>query len=616
MTVEVFETSVNAAQEAKELTRKLLSVMSIARVINVDDDHYEEDEQDQGAVVAALRAQSVDHVLVARTLLSDQEEDDIASLDPDDVIRYINERWDGLDIERRKELTLAANRAQQSNEGVVANQSDQVVDNNAALIALPELIGEVAEFKKMTYGEWRLNGQNILQELTPTLVFFDRSFEREQQSATAGEDLVKDILRRNDLSHIYVGLLTYTAANEGLESEIAQSISADLGESSRKVIVIAKHRLNSGSEFPEALRMVLYADELESFRQHAISSLTAANEAATAFLKDVKPYALMATFESARREGVYEADNVIRMANAPARRSLELSLRDANFVSNTLSKLRNAAGVELYLSGLERPCSLQEITWQERFDEKSHLAELSMPLSIGDVFRVFDVINARGADRYYILLAQACDLSIRVDGKRSNNINSFVLTQIKPVSKDNVTGEYPVLKANQQELGFFDKASDAPWRVCFSQQLYAPSLALDACVVNPCGTSNIGPGTAKPSTLSSSWEARFQRMQDEAKKLIEKYQTLEQSVVEVEGRVSDARNMKKFLAASLVGAGIQHSTSLTAKIDTETSLIIYGIERCSRVADSTASGLLALSAYHHARPAFDNDLFYEADDAV
>ncbi|WP_131174530.1 hypothetical protein [Phytopseudomonas dryadis] len=614
MTADVISNSSNSAQEAKELTRKLLSAMSIARVINVDDDHHQESEQNPETVVAALRAQTLDYVLVARALLSDQEDDQLDDFEADEVIDLLHERWVSLDIERRKELTLAANRSQNSNRQDGGDLSSSIDDNNAALIALPELIGDVAEFKKMSFGDWRTQGQELLKDPIPTLVLFDRSFEREQQSATAGEDLVKDILRRDDLRHIYVGLLTYTAANTALEAEIAQNITTELGEKARSIIVIAKHRLNSGSEFPEALRMVLYADELESFRHHAIESLITANETATNFLRTVKPYALMATFESARREGMYEAENVIRMANAPARRMLEAQLRDASFVSQVLSKLRNAAGVELYLNGTEKPSDLNKITWQERFDDKNHLASLSMPLSIGDIFRVFDVANPTGVSRYYILLAQSCDLSVRSDGKRSNNVNSFVLTQIKPAIKSTESGKYSPLKSNQQELGYFDAASDAPWRVCFSQKIHVPALALDACVINSSGLGKIGVNNERPANLAASWVSRRERMIEEAQKLIAKYQRLEQSVAEVQGRGKDAQDMKKILAASLVGAGVQHSTGLTAKIDTALSTIEYGIERFARIADSAANGLLALSANHQARPALYNNLFHDQVD--
>ena len=611
MTVDNSDMSEALIKDPKDLTRKLLSAMSIVRVINVDDDHNQEATESLETVIAAIRASTIDQVLVARTILPEEQYGDADKLESDEIIQVLTECWNNLDGERKKELTLAATRGEEAHEGTIEHQSVFILDNNNSLMALHQLIGDDVEFRKMSFAQWRAEGNTLLSDSKPTLVLFDRSFELEGQSATAGEELVKSILMRNDLRHVYTGLLTYTATSEFSESEIAERIYSEIGGAGRNVIVIAKHRLSSASEFPEALRMVLYADELEAFRAHAVQSLSAANEEAVNFLKTVKPYALMATFESARREGGYETDNVIRMINASARRSLEKSLRHPQFIEGTLSKLRNAAGVELYLDGKEKPSELPLITWQERFDSKEHLAELSMPLGVGDIFRVFD-LNAQGSDRFYILLAQQCDLSVRSDGKRSNDLQTFVLTLIKPAVIDDRTGKYCQLKANQQDIGFLDKGTSIPWVVNFSQQIQAPALALDSCVMNSSGLSIFGRNTQKPYSLSSAWSARFDRMRGEATRLLSKYSTLEQSIVEVQGKKRDADNAKKIIAAFTAGVGTVHSAGITAKIDINAGTIAYGVERFARVTDTTANGLLALLAYHQARPAFDNELFYDS----
>lgn len=586
----------------KELTGRLLTAMSIVRVINVDDDHHARPESSLETVIAAIRASSIDATLVARAAFPDNTEE----LDDDETIELLTEKWDTIGEERQQELTIAADRGEETHE-TIDHQQVAVVDDNSAIMSLPTLIGDEFNFQKMSFSQWREKGQDLLLDKIPTLVLFDRSFVKEGQSDTAGEDLVKAILVEQNLDHIYTGLLTHTAVDETSETAIAEKIFAEIQGISRRLVVIAKSRLSSGSDFPEALRMALYADELESFRTHAIASLSSATDQAITLLQSVKPYALMATFESARREGAYETDNVIRMTNASSRRSLEKSLRNPGFINRTLSKLRNAAGVELYLEGNERPGDLPTITWNERFDNKAHLAESSMPIAIGDIFRVFD-INGTGSDRYYILLAQPCDLSIRPDGKRSNNLDTLILTLLKPAKAD-ATGKYPPLKSNQQSIGFLEIDKSIPWTVNFSQQIKAPCLALDACTISSVGLSTLSKTTPLPESLSTAWQERFKKMQIEAASIITRYSKL---VSTISGDVAvkrDADEAKKALAALLTNSGTSHSSGITAKIDLGNETLSYGLERFARVTDSTANGLFSLMAYHQVRPAFENDLF-------
>ncbi|PBP71008.1 hypothetical protein CCL21_09360 [Pseudomonas syringae] len=606
MTVDAISIPNSGIPNPKELTGRLLAAMSIVRVINVDDDHHANPRGSLETVIAAIYADTIDATVVARAILPDNSDD----LDDDEVIALLRAEWDAIGEERQQELTIAARRGEETHE-TIDYQENSVLDDNNALMSLPTLIGEDFDFQRMSFSQWREKGKNLLLDGTPTLVLFDRSFVQEGQSDTAGEELVKSILKEQDLDHIYTGLLTHTAVNEASETALAEKIFSEIEGISRRLVVIAKNRLSSGSDFPEALRMVLYADELESFRKHAIKSLSLATEQAVKLLESVKPYALMATFESARREGAYETDNVIRMTGASARRSLETSLRNPDFITKTLSKLRNAAGVELYLEGNERPGDLPEITWDEKFDSKAHLAKLSIPLAIGDIFRVYD-INGSGADRYYILLAQPCDLSVRTDGKRSNNLDSLILTLLKPAKADE-SGKYPLLKSNQQSIGFLEVENSVPWIVNFSQQIKVPCLALDASVVNAEGLSTIGKAAELPESLSTAWRERFKKMQKDSASIIKRYAALVKTISKDAAIKRDADDARKAIAALVADVGTSHSVGITVKLDIETETLSYGLERFARVTDSTANGLFSLMAYHQIRPAFENELFYEAE---
>lgn len=597
---------------AKRLTVELLRAMGIKRVINVDDEHLSAPAQDLAAVVAALQSNAVELTLVARVLLDDDEDANAEELDVGEVIDLLRRSWDDLPEPRRIDLTHAAHEAASANQGSVETQSEALLGDRAALLALPELLDDSIEFITMTYGQWR-SGQSILADQVPTLLLFDRSFAAEGQSERAGEELVKGVLQNEELGHVRVGLLTHTATDVGNEHEIAKIISADLGANPRPVVVVAKNRLKTDDNaFPEALRMVLFAEELQSFRQHAIDSLVAASHAETELLRDVDPYALMASFESARQEGLYETDNVTRMAKAPGIRELAVRLRKPDFISGTLSKLRNAAAVELYFTGARRPTELASLVWQERFHSSDHLRELSLPLEVGDIFRVFDLYG-RGTDRFYVLLTQQCDLSVRSNGERANDSGTFVLTKLVPAPQETIGGDFLPPKGNQASIGQLDMGSESPWYVSFASRIHVPTLALDACVISSSGMSVIGVDTVAPASLSASWIARLAILRKATRGIVDKMASAESSLTVKKGQEDRAISIFEQFGAALAGGVRQGKSALTARVNVGEKTVEYGIERHSRIVGSAALGLYGLSAQHQARPAFDNDLFFEPE---
>ncbi|MEV8373629.1 hypothetical protein AB0P21_12870 [Kribbella sp. NPDC056861] len=596
----------------KRQIREMLQALEITRVINVDDDHAEAPEQSLEQVLGALRAGTVDHVLVARLVFTNDGDVDAESLESDEVVEALESRWDALGDEHRAELTQAASRAEQADEGPVDEQSEAVASNNAALLALPDLFEEHVTYLRLSLTEWRTTGQALLDDGERTLLLFDRSFEREGGSATAGDDLVRGILNRDDLQHVYVGLLTHTAKDTGREANIAAEISEG-SNPSRPVIVVAKRRLSDES-FPEALRLVLFAAELEAFRKHAITSLTEASTAGTRVLEEVDKYLLLASFEAARHEGAYEADFALRMANAFVRRSLTAALRDEQFIDNVLIKLRNAAGIKLYFEGRSAPDEVFEISWQEKFDDSDYLTKNTLPVEVGDVFKARDMFGngkSRGAPRFYILLAQACDLSVRSDGKRGNDLNRVVITEIRRASQDPETGSYRALKTNQANIGPLLRDSSAPWRVFFTQQIEVPILALDATVAGPGGRALLSQDGPPPKTFSASWLQRRVRMQKEAKSLIDRYRAMECTLTAPEKPSADFDSAKRHILAAVLGTATKHAEGLSAKVDVDQGIIEYGIERVARVSEATARGLLSLLLQHQSRPAFESPLFLD-----
>ena len=88
----------------KRLTRQLLDALGITRVINVDDDHAQGQIQSKESVIGALRAGTLDTVLVARFILPDEKDESAEALDLDEAITLVEERWEELGDDNRVEL--------------------------------------------------------------------------------------------------------------------------------------------------------------------------------------------------------------------------------------------------------------------------------------------------------------------------------------------------------------------------------------------------------------------------------------------------------------------------------------------------------------------------------
>jgi hypothetical protein len=589
----------------KRLIRRLLNVLEITRVINVDDDHVGGSQESREEVIGALRAGTLDPGQVARFLLSDGGESEVVSVE--DAIGVLDQNWEKIKSGSRVELTLAASRATGEEAG---KRAEEAASNNAALLTLPDLLGDDIQFVRMGLVEWRESGHRLLNDQTKTLLLVDRSFENEGQSATAGDDILRGVLARDDRSHVFVGLLTHTASDDGRERAIAAEILGNQ-QLARPPIVIAKKRLLTDS-FPEALRVLLFAEEVEDFRQHAMQSLQAATLKGVDFLRQVDRYALLASFEAARTEGVFETDFAMRMPSTVMRKNLASALREPKFLDGPLKSLRDAAGIDVYFDGAKRPKQISSIEWEERFDDAEYLAKLALPVEVGDVFRMYDPYGS-GADRYYVLLVQACDLTVRGDGRRSNDPRSLGLTHVRRAAIDD-DGKIRPIKANQAELGNLIPGESGIWRVEFSRQLQVPALALDACVISGTGKSVIAVNADAPSSLPSSWMRRLGHMKQWAASVIDKYENLEQGISGKGSKRDREEELRGHLAASLLDTEARYRDGLMARIIPSDRSIEFYIERYARISDHTAHGLFSLLVNHQARPAFNAPMFLNPED--
>ena len=78
------------SQTQKEQIQELLTALGITRVVNVDDDHAQGTQQSKEDVLGAIRALSIDMVLVARLILPDSEDEQAGELSQDEVLDLVS----------------------------------------------------------------------------------------------------------------------------------------------------------------------------------------------------------------------------------------------------------------------------------------------------------------------------------------------------------------------------------------------------------------------------------------------------------------------------------------------------------------------------------------------
>jgi len=424
-------------------------------------------------------------------------------------------------------------------------------------------------------GDWTSSGVSEFQNASDeTLFLIDREFSREP-GGISGDDLLSDVVKS---TQAYCIMLTHTCT-EGQEDqrrvELAQAKQLD----AFRFNVISKQHSGDPENIDSRFSRAIYAVMTHRFTgeiAHDISdTIKASADSTTLELARQSVFDLdQALFANSNREGVPEFDVVLRVFHVQERQAMSHTLSGAELQN----RLRAARRFRQETARLRRqwPQPIADMStfrdWRrhEVLEEGAPLNQLHAPLACGDVFE-----SQTEPSRRYIILAQPCDLMVRKNGERRNDVGLLVQVvemDVMPATSSDV-GRYYDIKG---VFGF-----DKMWRVDFQKITVVDTSVMDLAVFNSDGTVRLTRDHPQPLiALPAGWQIRFERIK----------------------RRIFPKPTKTNVPPIGMGANI-HALTPATSADTVT----YPLRRTGRLETSNATAILAAWASFQTRAALEHD---------
>jgi len=368
-------------------------------------------------------------------------------------------------------------------------------------------------FVAMGPDDWDRDREDILakaQDNHGVLCLFDQDLRLADRSESAGMTLLQQTLGMRGGNYVICGLLTQTL---GKDEELlkARKFAAKMGLSLDQFLPISKDRLRGDPmEFADGLKMTVLNYARERLSRQVTDVTKQASEKAQQHMNDIGVYDFEhIVIRSSEGEGVWEPDTLFRLFDLfryNAFRAMVLDPERRVSLYGDIERMR--AICDIKTSDWQPDCpsnQVHRIRHAELFDAAKLLNPAHQPLDLGDIFEV-------GDGRYYILLAQPCDLMIRSKpmGKRSIDTATLVRIQTYAKAKDH-PGEVSSFR-----LSYFEDQPGREAFVKFRDSFQMSLNVLDLAVFNDDGQCRIPLSDADANefpTLHKPWRRRFEVLQ-------------------------------------------------------------------------------------------------------
>jgi hypothetical protein len=348
--------------------------------------------------------------------------------------------------------------------------------------------------------EWDERKAQILDEALArrTLILLDRHFEEGDE---AGPRLLREVFDHTNANHLRAGIVTNTVTRAE-EQALWKELVDRFGFPPDRFVVISKENWAKGClSFPQSLKVALLTPRLDDLLKVVSEALTAAHQAAIDGLKAISPYELeRLVFAFSQREGVWEPETLLRLANISTRKRALAALRGDLSIHFRVSEARRIASfktTEVSATTEQAAATARRLQHDEVFEEGDYVNVVHLPLELGDVFR------KRTSDTRFILMAQPCDLMVRAGGRRTPEPEFLTLVRIQDSRPD-------TNPRNWHEISFFNADGSSTFALLNRPSL-VPAEALDLCVYNPNGSVELHIEQSSPQRVTPHWDARFER---------------------------------------------------------------------------------------------------------
>ena len=373
---------------------QLLNLSNVKKIIYVDD-------------IFCVERYLEDAHAVLRTWLEtdDYHKLDFISSDKDVLEEEFDSWWNGATDDDKRNCVFDV--MQLSDEG----QNILLCLNNIKNHEIKVECMSPAEFTDAFIGDLK----NEVKDSFQVLLLMDQELEDQKHG---GETLLQKV---EDTQYLHCGLFS---GKFSIDEEI--DVWKELG-SSTMVYPLSKKRILDEPEekMIEGLRNILWLNHVSNLKKDALEVFDNGYNQACMTFKNMDP----ASFDSAivktsKKEGCWEYVTLNRIFMVLLKNSIQMTIvGENNFknLQNDLCKLRMSS---VFCSDNEIDKSwLRELRNSELYTSGTYINQTYSPVANGDIFKI--------GSKKYILLFQPCSLAIRDDGKRSRQLASAYIIEIK-----------------------------------------------------------------------------------------------------------------------------------------------------------------------------------------
>ncbi len=340
---------------------------------------------------------------------------------------------------------------------------------------------------KLTPSQWESTGYSYFEKSEVNekfLCLFDVEFNGE--SERNGIDFARKLLDSKHKEKVYCGIFSQRFSPEE-EQEQCEKIKRE--QKFRDFYPISKKRLSDEeglAGFTEGIKNVLLVRHIEKLKDESQEILEHSLSNVKERIQKVTP----ATFnrivqKTSYEEGIWEVDSLFRLINIlldQATKKAIISEEKRRRFNASVREIRSVEKVETEKPDDFPNLQLKQLQEEEIFYQADIINALHLPLANGDIFQV--------NNKEYILLCQPCNLALRKEGKRGNNLNHAFLVELKNETVDFFKGKTKQQQSVHEEIKG-TKSNGQMKIACFSKYKSVSLTLLDLVVYNTEGKATI-----------------------------------------------------------------------------------------------------------------------------
>ena len=426
-------------------------------------------------------------------------------LDSEDKAQIGHEtHFDLLNPDWRERLDLAGDEIQKRLAAKVNAVADRVgiprperEAGDPALVALQQVLRSHQPLQ-LTPNQWQARADELLERAgtEPTLFLIDQRLEDGRE----GGSLVKALLDGASEGCFFCILTADTAIEN--EFDYWRQICDKYDFKPGHVGIVAKEHLTGNRiGFARMLKISLTAREVKDVQDRVLVEARKGLEDALERFGELDLQTLTSiVFESSHVEGAWEVETILRVVRAFIGESLDNRVYGDQKIADAVKEIGVAASVG---TGTDERLSkfAFEIQHAERYVTGDYLSARRVALANGDLFEVTDSSNSTSL---WVLVAQACDLAIRSNGKRNGSPTHLTVLPVEQRAN-------APKGAHVELLHYFPPGSDRAF-VRLTAPAYVPTSILDLAAFSAAGQAVWVRGEAVDTMRVVGWQRRADRV--------------------------------------------------------------------------------------------------------